>query len=103
MIGDIEMAAFILAVGIVFSAVILGIALPQRQRSQYRPHRLQTAAQQLIQLMAITPGKLQTQSSAHALVIRPDTAPSKYLCRLLIYAVVTLATSSHGVCPNARA
>jgi hypothetical protein len=27
MIGDIEMAAFILAVGIVFSAVILGIAL----------------------------------------------------------------------------
>jgi hypothetical protein len=40
--------------------------------------------------MAITPGKLQTQSSAHALVIRPDTAPAKYLPRLLIYAVITL-------------
>ena len=42
--------------------------------------------------MAITAGKLQTQSSAHALVIRPDTAPAKYLPRLLIYAVIALAT-----------
>jgi hypothetical protein len=66
------------------------IHLPQRQGSQYRPHRLQTAAQQLIQLMAIAPGKLQTQSSAHALVIRPDTTPAKYLPRLLIYAVIAL-------------
>src|ERR1035437_7853796 len=41
--------------------------------------------------MAITPGKLQTQSSAHASVIRPDTAPAKYLPRLLIYAVIALA------------
>ncbi len=65
--------------------------LPQRQGPQYRPHRLQTATQQLIQLLAITPGKLQTQSSAHALVIRPNTTPAKYLCRLLIYAVVALA------------
>src|ERR1035438_7874802 len=40
--------------------------------------------------MAITPGKLQTQSSAHALVIRPDTTPAKYLSRLLIYAVIAL-------------
>src|ERR1022692_691753 len=66
------------------------IHLPQRQSSQYRPHRLQTAAQQLIQSMAVTPGKLQTQSSAHALVIRPDTTPAKYLSRLLIYAVIAL-------------
>src|ERR1035437_869242 len=66
------------------------IHLPQRQRSQYRPHRLQTATQQLIQLLAITPGKLQTQSSAHALVIRPHTTPAKYLPRLLIYAVIAL-------------
>src|ERR1035438_7534720 len=51
-----------------------------------------TAAQQLIQLMAITPGKLQTQSSAHALVIGPDTTPAKYLSRLLIYAVIALGT-----------
>src|ERR1035441_90647 len=41
--------------------------------------------------MAITPGKLQTQSSAHALVIRPDTTPAKYLSRLLIYTVIALA------------
>jgi hypothetical protein len=40
--------------------------------------------------MAITPGKLQTQSSTHALVIRPDTVPAKYLSRLLIYAVIAL-------------
>src|ERR1035441_3470569 len=40
--------------------------------------------------MAITPGKLQTQSSAHALVIRPNTTPAKYLPRLLIYAVIAL-------------
>src|SRR5664280_128245 len=40
--------------------------------------------------MAITPGKLQTQSSAHASVIRPDTTPAKYLPRLLIYAVIAL-------------
>src|ERR1039458_10731535 len=40
--------------------------------------------------MAIAPGKLQTQSSAHALVIRPDTTPAKYLPRLLIYAVIAL-------------
>jgi hypothetical protein len=66
------------------------IHLPQRQRPQYRPHRLQTAAQQLIQSMAITPGKLQTQSSAHALVISPNTTPAKYLCRLLIYAATAL-------------
>jgi hypothetical protein len=44
--------------------------------------------------MAITPGKLQTQSSAHASVIRPDTAPAKYLPRLLIYAVIALAVVS---------
>src|ERR1035441_2005318 len=68
--------------------------LPQRQGSQYRPHRLQTAAQQLIQSMAITPRKLQTQSSAHTLVISPDTAPAKYLPRLLIYAVIALAVSA---------
>jgi hypothetical protein len=53
--------------------------LPQRQGSQYGTHRLQTAAQQLIQSMAITPRKLQTQSSAHALVIRPNTTHAKYL------------------------
>ena len=41
--------------------------------------------------MAIAPGKPQTQSSTHALVIRPDTAPAKYLSRLLIYAVIALA------------
>jgi hypothetical protein len=40
--------------------------------------------------MAITPRKLQTQSSAHALVIRPDTTLAKYLPRLLIYAVIAL-------------
>ena len=47
--------------------------------------------------MAIAPGKLQTQSSAHALVIRPDTAPAKYLPRLLIYAVIALAYFLAGV------
>jgi hypothetical protein len=41
-------------------------------------------------LMAITPGKLQTQSSAHALVIRQDTAHAKYLSILLICAVIAL-------------
>jgi hypothetical protein len=41
-------------------------------------------------LLAITPGKLKTQSSAHALVIEPDTALAKYLYRLLIYKVVAL-------------
>src|ERR1017187_9675619 len=44
--------------------------------------------------MAITPGKLQTQSSAHALVIGPDTTPAKYLSRLLIYAVIALVYAS---------
>jgi hypothetical protein len=47
------------------------VHLPQSQHPQYRPHRLQTAAQQLVQSLAITPGKLKTQSSAHALVISP--------------------------------
>src|ERR1035437_5916815 len=75
--------------------------LPQRQGSQYRPHRLQTAAQQLIQLMAITPGKLQTQSSDHALVIRPHTAPANSLSRLLIYAVITLE-SDCGASPDEK-
>src|ERR1035441_4131673 len=46
--------------------------------------------------MAITPGKLQTQSSAHALVIGPDTTPSKYLSRLLIYAVIALAAKGYS-------
>src|ERR1035437_5707147 len=46
--------------------------------------------------MAIAPGKLQTQSSAHALVIRPDTAPAKYLSRLLIYAVIALGQGMSG-------
>src|ERR1039458_9190778 len=66
------------------------IHLPQRQRPQHRPHRLQTAAQQRIQSMALAPGKLKTQSSAHALVISQDIALAKYLCRLLIYAVIAL-------------
>jgi hypothetical protein len=49
-------------------------------------------------LRAITPGKLKTQSSAHALVIEPDTALAKYLYRLLIYKVVALVAelSLHG-------
>jgi hypothetical protein len=41
-------------------------------------------------MMAIKPGKLQTQSSTHALVIGHGTTPAKYLFRLLIFAVVVL-------------
>src|ERR1035438_8640136 len=64
------------------------IHLAQSQSSQYRSHRLQPAAQQLVQLLPIPPGKLNPEcfASTHAIAIKPGTIPRQvyilitYLC-----------------------
>ena len=68
------------------------IHLSQSQSSQHGPHRLKTAAQQLVQLLSIPPGKLNPEcfASTHAIAIKPDTIHAKCISLLLIYTVVTL-------------
>src|SRR5208283_1510945 len=72
------------------------IHLSQSQGSQHRPHRLQTAAQQLVHLLSIPSGKLDPEcfASTHAIAITPDTVHAKCISRLPIYAVRVLGDST---------
>ena len=68
------------------------IHLTQGQGAQYRAHRLQTAAQHLVQLPTIPRRKLDLKShaSAHDSAIQPELPCAKYQSRLPIQAVTAL-------------
>ena len=68
------------------------IHLTQGQSAQYRAHRLQAAAQKLVQPPAIPRRKLDLKphASAHDSAILPELARDKYQHWLPIYAVVVL-------------
>ena len=70
------------------------IHLTQSQGAQYSAHRLQSAAQQLIQLLSLTLGKLNLKPfpSAHVPAIQRHMTNHKYQLWLLIHAVMVLVS-----------
>jgi hypothetical protein len=68
------------------------IHLTQSQGAQYRAHRLQSTAQQLIQLLSVPVRKLNLKPlpSAHVSAIQPPMFPHKYQQWLPIHAVIVL-------------
>jgi hypothetical protein len=72
--------------------VALTIHLTQSQDAQDGPDRLQSAAQQLIQLPSIPLRELilKPLPSAHVSAIQPSTSRHKYQQRLPIHAVMVL-------------
>ena len=81
------------------------IHLTQSQGAQYRAHRLQTAAQHLVQLPAIPRRKLDLKphASAHDSAIQTELARAKYQHWVPIQAVMVLGRFSgeiHGRGPR---